>query len=428
MIFRAAILAALVAAVHGQAVSPVDGCLVCGDGQVVTNPDGIFSFAGYPDTPCDLLQEAGLTGQIPLAQCPFLPGLVTPACECAPGDLPVEPTPAPIVVAPTLAPVEPTDSPVEPTPAPVVVTPAPVIVAPTPAPVDPTDPPVEPTPSPVVVTPAPVAVAPTPAPVEPTDPPVEPTPSPVQPTPVPVPDPTPAPIQPMPAHTPAPVEPLSAPGGCPDVPTTGCSICGAGLCISKPNAVFTFPDQPDVPCGQLQQAAINGQVPLQECPFLPALVDVCECGAGLATPTPAPVQPTLAPVQPSPAPVQPTPTPTYLPTFLSTFLPTYVEGLPSSSPSRLRPTSSPTYLPTTAPSGLAPSTPAPAQLTPAPSSLPSSLFIVPLSPTPINTPMKGKNEKKMMKTKKMGLSMERISKLQKSTRRRTKKVASVRGQ
>ena len=368
MIFRAAILAALVAAVHGQAVSPVDGCLVCGDGQVVTNPDGIFSFAGYPDTPCDLLQEAGLTGQIPLAQCPFLPGLVTPACECAPGDLPVEPTPAPIVVAPTLAPVEPTDSPVEPTP------------------------------------------------------------SPVQPTPVPVPDPTPAPFEPMPAHTPAPVEPLSAPGGCPDVPTTGCSICGAGLCISKPNAVFTFPDQPDVPCGQLQQAAINGQVPLQECPFLPALVDVCECGAGLATPTPAPVQPTLAPVQPSPAPVQPTPTPTYLPTFLSTFLPTYVEGLPSSSPSRLRPTSSPTYLPTTAPSGLAPSTPAPAQLTPAPSSLPSSLFIVPLSPTPINTPMKGKNEKKMMKTKKMGLSMERISKLQKSTRRRTKKVASVRGQ
>jgi len=65
-------------------VSCSDRCLVCGDGQVVGNPDAIFEFPGQPVLSCELLQEAGLNGLVPLEQCPFLPGLIV-QCECEPG-------------------------------------------------------------------------------------------------------------------------------------------------------------------------------------------------------------------------------------------------------------------------------------------------------------------------------------------------------
>jgi hypothetical protein len=121
MIFRSLVAAGLVAVATGQAVPPPGGCLICGDtsGQVVTNPDAVFMFPQQPTVPCGDLQNAGLNGQIPLEQCQFLPPLIA-NCECAPGELPVPETPAPVPV-PSPAPVpNPTPAPVPaPTPAPV---------------------------------------------------------------------------------------------------------------------------------------------------------------------------------------------------------------------------------------------------------------------------------------------------------------------
>ena len=314
MLIRAAILAALAAAVYGQAVAPEGGCLVCGDGQVITNPDGIFSFDGFPDTGCDVLQIAGLIGQIPLTQCPFLPGLVAADCECAPGDLPVAPTPAPVSACPAVpeggcsvcgadlcisnpdaifsfpgqpaTPCEtlelagltglitPDECPflptlvtacecgttgVPPTAAPIAApTEAPVTPAPTPAPTE------------VPTTPAPTEVAPTPAPVS----------------------------------------------ACPAVPEGTCSVCGAGLCISNKDAIFSYPDQPSTPCGTLELAGFTGLIAPAECAFLPSLVDACECGTtGVVAETAAPIAaPTEAPVTPAPTEAPTTPAPTDAPT------------------------------------------------------------------------------------------------------------------
>lgn len=44
--FRSLLLAGLAAGASGQAVAPEGGCLICGEGQVVTQPDAIFEFAG----------------------------------------------------------------------------------------------------------------------------------------------------------------------------------------------------------------------------------------------------------------------------------------------------------------------------------------------------------------------------------------------
>ena len=60
------------------------------------------------------------------------------------------------------------------------------------------------------------------------------------------------------------------------------------------DAIFTFTGQPSVACGDLETAGENGQIPIDNCAFLPQLVDVCECDVA---PTPAPVSaPTPAPV------------------------------------------------------------------------------------------------------------------------------------
>lgn len=79
MLFRSFILTSFIAStVDGQVVPPPGGCLICGDGsgQVVTNLDAIFLFINQPDVPCGDLQTAGVNGQIPLDQCPFLPSLI----------------------------------------------------------------------------------------------------------------------------------------------------------------------------------------------------------------------------------------------------------------------------------------------------------------------------------------------------------------
>jgi hypothetical protein len=153
------------------------------------------------------------------------------------------------------------------------------------------------------------------------------------PTDAPVPPPTEAPVPPpsppstQAPITQAPIPPTDAPGSCPEVPTTGCSVCGEGLCVGNPDAIFVFPGPPEVLCGDLQEAGLTGGIPLDQCSSLPGLVAVCECGPGATIPpSPAPtIDPTPAPsstptIDPTPAPsstpiIDPTPVPVVEPTM-----------------------------------------------------------------------------------------------------------------
>jgi len=58
---------------------------------------------------------------------------------------------------------------------------------------------------------------------------------------------------------------------------TGCSVCGDGKAVTAPSAVFSFPSQPPIPCGMLQDAGMNGYIPLEQCVFLPPLLTMCGC-------------------------------------------------------------------------------------------------------------------------------------------------------
>jgi len=82
--------------------------------------------------------------------------------------------------------------------------------------------------------------------------------------------------------------------GCQEVSDEGCAVCGVGKKISLPNEVFAFPGQPVVKCGPLQDAGLTGVIPLDQCQFLPSLIDtVCGCidnSAPLPMPTRSPVQ------------------------------------------------------------------------------------------------------------------------------------------
>lgn len=45
-LLRSLLLAGLAGGASGQATAPPDGCLVCGEGNVVGQPDAIFEFPG----------------------------------------------------------------------------------------------------------------------------------------------------------------------------------------------------------------------------------------------------------------------------------------------------------------------------------------------------------------------------------------------
>lgn len=91
-----------------------------------------------------------------------------------------------------------------------------------------------------------------------------------------------------------------------------CDICGEGKRVSAPDAIFEFPGQPAVPCGQLQLAGELGEIPLDQCAFIPPLIEMCECVQTIArsnqasgesvfilTSTPVPITP--APIAPAPS-------------------------------------------------------------------------------------------------------------------------------
>jgi len=126
-IFKFFLLSSIAVAVNSQ------GCSICGDGKQVTLPDAIFIFPGQPAVPCGLLQTAGESGQIPLAQCGMVASLI-PMCECAPAAAVAEPTESP--VAPIVPVAEEPTTVTTFTVSPVVATVAPISGAPV------TDPPV----------------------------------------------------------------------------------------------------------------------------------------------------------------------------------------------------------------------------------------------------------------------------------------------
>jgi hypothetical protein len=74
---------------------------------------------------------------------------------------------------------------------------------------------------------------------------------------------------------------------CKKVPSTGCSICGEGLCVGNPDAVFDFPGQQKVPCGELERAGFAGEIDLFYCSFIPILgkaIGACGCGTSSTDP------------------------------------------------------------------------------------------------------------------------------------------------
>jgi hypothetical protein len=61
-----------------------------------------------------------------------------------------------------------------------------------------------------------------------------------------------------------------------------CSVCGDGLAVTLPSAIFSFPGQPSAECGLLEQAGEAGQISPETCLFLPDLIEET-CGCETAT-------------------------------------------------------------------------------------------------------------------------------------------------
>mmetsp|Transcript_11926 Transcript_11926/g.19766 ORF Transcript_11926/g.19766 Transcript_11926/m.19766 type:complete len:333 (-) Transcript_11926:326-1324(-) len=129
----------------------------------------------------------------------------------------------------------------------------------------------------------------------------------------------------VPTLSPAPSLPR-VPTPCPRVPVGGCSVCGGeGVCVTNPDAVFAFPGQLSIPCGEFEQAGLDGLIPLDQCPFLSDLLisdSGCECAQGNLPPSPP------TPVSP-PSSISPTP-PIPILVGAPTGVPSPTQGLPAS--------------------------------------------------------------------------------------------------
>jgi hypothetical protein len=86
----------------------------------------------------------------------------------------------------------------------------------------------------------------------------------------------------------------------------GCSICGDGKSVTKPDAIFEFPGYSPAPCGELQTVGQNGGVPLENCPQLPLLIGVCACAPSPTVETASPVLKTTRPPSKKPIATRPT--------------------------------------------------------------------------------------------------------------------------
>lgn len=123
-----------------------------------------------------------------------------------------------------------------------------------------------------------------------------------------------------------------------------CSVCGENSEVGKPDVIFEYPGQPAVPCSVLQQAGVEGFIPMAQCALLPQLVvDTCGCQGNEVETNPPTSKPTF---DPTPDPTSPpTSKPSRIPSLEPTEKPT---PNPSSKPTEL-PTFSPSRTPTRAP-------------------------------------------------------------------------------
>jgi hypothetical protein len=90
-------------------------CSICGDGRIVTDPEGNITIPDLGVTSCADAEEMGENGELDATQCTDVPALARESCGCedAPVASPTEvppaasPTEAPPVAAPTEAPAAP---------------------------------------------------------------------------------------------------------------------------------------------------------------------------------------------------------------------------------------------------------------------------------------------------------------------------------
>eukprot|EP00547_Thalassionema_nitzschioides_P013060 CAMPEP_0194261996 /NCGR_PEP_ID=MMETSP0158-20130606/46317_1 /TAXON_ID=33649 /ORGANISM="Thalassionema nitzschioides, Strain L26-B" /LENGTH=929 /DNA_ID=CAMNT_0039002139 /DNA_START=67 /DNA_END=2856 /DNA_ORIENTATION=+ len=100
---------------------------------------------------------------------------------------------------------------------------------------------------------------------------------------------------------------------CPEIPASGCSVCGEGKIVGNGDEIFIFPGSPDILCSELELTGLAGNIPLNQCGLLPDLIEVCECrDCDLRS-----ASPSITPLQ-SPSPSgSPTLMPSLMPTTLN---------------------------------------------------------------------------------------------------------------
>jgi len=63
-------------------------------------------------------------------------------------------------------------------------------------------------------------------------------------------------------------------------PVEGCSICGEGKEVNDPDAIFAFPGQAPITCGELEDNGGQGLIDNDFCSILPGITEiVCDCQA-----------------------------------------------------------------------------------------------------------------------------------------------------
>ena len=79
---------ALIALLLSSCAAQQPACSICGDGMEVGNPIALVVFPGQSgQIPCGVLENMGIVGLIPPAQCAVLPQLISAICECQPIDV-----------------------------------------------------------------------------------------------------------------------------------------------------------------------------------------------------------------------------------------------------------------------------------------------------------------------------------------------------
>lgn len=243
-----------------------DVCEVCGSGLVVTNSAALVEIFGQGSYPtCTELQQAGLNGHIPKAQCDTAPLLIFEVCRCAPTIS---------LSSPALDPRQ--------------LNVLARVSFPTPPPASSAATPIAPASS-EQVTAAPTktnsSTIPTPTALESSTPPA--------------------------------------------TQSSACYICGEeGSEVSLPNAIIDITGQP-MTCSELEILALEGGISPEECPFLPVVSFLtCGCSSPTSSPpapssVPVAAAPSAAPfstpvdafpnLSPSSTPVDSTPSPVFTP-------------------------------------------------------------------------------------------------------------------